>query len=334
MFTILSYGNSFVSRCNSFPRKLARLKSENYNDDLSNNEINKIRANSVFADKIIYVDPTFLGTESDPTPSTREIPLFLLSSPFFPQGTTYLNIFEMKYRNMMFDISQKDDSLGWISIDERSGQLALVGTLCKVVERELMEDGKQFITIEGIQRFKVRKILKTLPYFIGEVDLIEDDVPENTAETFKIEKECYSILKYYIRLIRLTDPRKMFVLTSQAKKYRPSLKDNNINDITRLSKFSLSLGNIIQMFPNQAQQLLQTTSITKRLFSLRMVLSEIANVTAVDLVKGEFLTEAEREEIKTRSFGEDDTDDDILPEDIYDAKEADKKDEWDLSAME
>jgi Lon protease-like protein len=72
--------------------------------------------------------------------SYREIPLFLLGGAFFPQGNTYLHVFEMKYRTMMFDLSQSDDIFGYIHSD--GGQIASIGTLCKITQRQLLDDGR------------------------------------------------------------------------------------------------------------------------------------------------------------------------------------------------
>lgn len=51
---------------------------------------------SIWSEKVNYVDPNnnLDGSARD----MRELPLFLLSGVFYPQGSTVLNIFEMKYR--------------------------------------------------------------------------------------------------------------------------------------------------------------------------------------------------------------------------------------------
>ena len=58
-----------------------------------------------------YVDLTGGGLEESPT--ARNLPLFILGGAFYPQGTSYLNVFEMKYRTMMFDIAKSDDTFGY-----------------------------------------------------------------------------------------------------------------------------------------------------------------------------------------------------------------------------
>ena len=108
--------------------------------------------NSLWKDRVQYVDIGSLNVEDDCNgqTNTRELPLFLLGAAFFPSGKTALNVFEMKYRTMMFDISQVDDCFGYIHTE--GGRIASVGTLCKVVNRELLEDGRQLIELHRIHR--------------------------------------------------------------------------------------------------------------------------------------------------------------------------------------
>ena len=125
--------------------------SDQYSDD-----------DKFWRENIQYVDLT--SSIIPPTENARELPLFLLGNAFYPEGNTYLHVFEMKYRTMMFDVSQKDDIFGYIHSE--GGQIASVGTLCKITNKQLLDDGRQFIELEGIGRFRVRKIVKTLPVII------------------------------------------------------------------------------------------------------------------------------------------------------------------------
>lgn len=40
-------------------------------------------------------------------------------------------------------------SLSYIHTNPSTGQIAKVGTLCKVTDRQLLDDGRQFIALEG-----------------------------------------------------------------------------------------------------------------------------------------------------------------------------------------
>ncbi|KAJ1385505.1 PUA-like domain-containing protein [Ochromonadaceae sp. CCMP2298] len=154
---------------------------------------------SLFNERLEYVD---LSNASPPSDTSRTLPLFLLDSPFFPQGSTALNVFEMKYRTMMFDISKADEIFGYIHSNSKTGEIASVGTMCKVVERQLREDGQQSIYLEGVGRFRVNKILKTLPYILAEVEPFLTDAAAEEAEAAKVEKEVFCSLKYYMRLLK------------------------------------------------------------------------------------------------------------------------------------
>ena len=78
-----------------------------------------------------------------------------------------------------------------------------MGTLCKVTDRQLLEDGRQFIAFEGVSRFRVRRIVKTLPYILAEVEPnLEDDLPADPAAAVKLELDAYDALKYYMRLMK------------------------------------------------------------------------------------------------------------------------------------
>ena len=112
---------------------------------------------------------------------------------------------------MMFDVANNDDVFGYIHSNPQTGQIAAVGTLCKVTDRQLLEDGRQYIALEGKSRFRVTKILKTLPYILAEVDLDYIDEPVDEIFANKIETETYDALKFYIRLMRTYDANKDMV---------------------------------------------------------------------------------------------------------------------------
>ena len=317
MCQLVRFGRGFTVLRSLSTRKCFLSGSDNSQDE-----------STVFNEKVRFVELSSVPEETDAT--TRELPLFLLSNPFFPEGITNLNIFEMKYRTMMFDISQKDDMLGYIQI-ESSGQIAQVGTLCKVVERYLLEDGRQIITLEGRDRFKVRRILKTLPYVTAEVNLIDDDLTSNSELSKTLEREVYDYLKYYVRITRAISQNKDLVLSASVKKHRPTRE--NVDDHIRRSKFSLAVCNLIVLSPRQEQQLLQTTSSFKRLNSIRIVLKNLVDYTTNTLIKEDVLSAAQRDEIKFKAFNNDE-DSDILPADVYEEEQVAPKDEWDISNME
>ena len=292
-----------------------------------------IDAARLWQDTVEYVELASVDVEQSgiADKSVRELPLFVLGAPFYPKGNNYLNVFEMKYRTMMFDCSNKDDKFGYIFSDP-SGQIAAYGTICKIVDRELLEDGRQYIAFQGESRFKIRRILKTLPYVTAEVEVdIEDTQDASIAEQCaELEREVYNSLKYYVRLMKEYPRTKNMLITSAAKAHRPT-ENSAVNDHERRSAFSFSLANMIQMGqPREGQLLLQTTSVYKRLEAERMILQSAVENVVEQLLKINVITPERQAEIRAQSFNSH-FDDDILPPDVAsDVTEADTDDEWTL----
>ena len=101
-------------------------------------------AKSLWSERVEYVD--LLAQEEEPTTTARSLPLFLLSGAFYPSGINYIHVFEMKYRTMMFDCANSDELFGYIHTDYKTGSIAKYGTMCKIIDRRLLEDGRQVTT--------------------------------------------------------------------------------------------------------------------------------------------------------------------------------------------
>lgn len=237
---------------------------------------------------------------------------------------------------MMFDIAKTDDMFGYIHCDYSTGRLASVGTLCRVVERNLLEDGRQQISLGGIGRFRINKIITTLPYMQAEVETdIQDDDVSDEAAADKLEKDVYNYLKYYLRIFRYYNPDRDVRVSPGVHKYRPRytiLQD--AANAQRRSNFSFAMSNVIQMVnPYEAQLLLQTTNVMKRLKAEKDILAAAAEYISDNLIESGKLTSEKRNEIRIRSFIEMD-DDDLQPVNSDDYGSEDGKeevDEWDIS---
>ena len=286
---------------------------------------------SLWSERVEYVDLS--AADGEPSKTARSLPLFTLGSAFYPHGITYLNVFEMRYRTMMFDVANSDDMFGYIHCDE-SGRIASVGTLCKITDRQLLDDGRQYISLEGVSRFKVKKILKTLPYVLAEVEpYTDDDVPADDMAAMKLEGEVYDCLKYYLRLMKSYEPNKGLVVSQSAKRNRPSaaIAGDAKGNRERRTSFSFSLANMIQMTqPVESQLLLQTTNVMQRLKAEKDILSQASEMIADQLIKMDVLTADARDSLKFQSFN-DEKDSDILPPDIVENEAVEEKDEWDLN---
>ena len=247
----------------------------------------------------------------------------------------------MRYRTMMFDCSNSDDMFGYIHTNPQTGELASIGTICKITDRELLEDGRQYIAVEGVTRFRVRKILKTLPYVLAEVEpYIQDDAPKTSEEELnasKLEREVYDCLKYYMRLMKLYAPNKNMTVSQATKRSRPGQQKiipGSKEDLIRRTDFSFALANMIQMTQaTESQIILQTLDVTKRLGAEKVILKQASELIAEQLLKMDILTADKRDGLKMKSIN-DDYDEDILPPDVIEKEEPKEIDEWDLSQLQ
>jgi len=230
---------------------------------------------------------------------------------------------------------------GYIHTNPQTGEIASIGTICKITDRELLEDGRQYIAVEGVTRFRVRKILKTLPYVLAEVDPnIQDDAPKNAEEELrasKLEREVYDCLKYYMRLMKLYAPNKNMTVSQATKRSRPGQQKiipGSKEDLIRRTDFSFALANMIQMTQaTESQIILQTLDVTKRLGAEKVILKQASELIAEQLLKMDILTADKRDGLKMKSIN-DDYDEDILPPDVIEKEEPKEIDEWDLSQLQ
>lgn len=196
-----------------------------------------------------------------------------------------------------------------------------------------------------MSRFRVRKILKTLPYVTAEIEPnITDELPVDLvaeASLIKLEKEVYDSLKYYMRLMKTYSGNKDIFISRSCKRNRPIATSTIISpsgpsksDHQRRINFSFSLANMIKMtHPTESQLLLQTLSLSKRLEAEKIILQQASELVSDQLIKMDILTADTRDGLKMKSFS-DDYDDDILPEDFSDTTQSNEKDEWDINNIE
>ena len=121
----------------------------------------------------------------------RRLPLFPLNVVLFPGGTLPLQVFEERYKQMMSDCLDDDSKLGVVLI--RSGPEVgapavprSVGTVARILQVNRVEEGRMFVSVVGLQRFKIKEITQNLPYMAAQVELIEDD-KDTTVHPDEIE---------------------------------------------------------------------------------------------------------------------------------------------------
>jgi Lon protease-like protein len=112
--------------------------------------------------------------------STSEIPIFPLQTVLVPGGFLPLQIFEPRYLDMVRDCVRDERGFGVCLVLEdtaahNKSQHALIGTLARVQDWNVMENGLLGITTRGHERFRIHSTrMRDNGLMIAEVGWIAD----------------------------------------------------------------------------------------------------------------------------------------------------------------
>jgi Lon protease-like protein len=121
-----------------------------------------------------------------------DIPLFPLNVVLMPGAPLPLHIFEERYKQMVDECLEGESEFGMVLADESGTRR--VGCTAKIVELvERYEDGRMLILVEGSRRFKLNSILTGKPYYVGEVEYLEEE--ELEEDVTELAKECIALLE-------------------------------------------------------------------------------------------------------------------------------------------
>lgn len=120
-----------------------------------------------------------------------DIPLFPLNVVLMPGAPLPLHIFEERYKQMVNECLESGSEFGMVFADE-SGTRE-VGCTARIVELvERYEDGRMLILVEGSRRFRLNNVLAGKPYYVGEIEYLEDEPEEDVAD---LAGECVALLE-------------------------------------------------------------------------------------------------------------------------------------------
>ena len=120
-----------------------------------------------------------------------DIPLFPLNVVLMPGAPMPLHIFEDRYKQMVDECLEAESEFGMVLADEAGTRE--VGCTARIVEMvERYEDGRMVILVEGSRRFKLNNVMTGKPYYVGEVEYIEEDSGEDVTA---LAEECIALLE-------------------------------------------------------------------------------------------------------------------------------------------
>jgi len=120
-----------------------------------------------------------------------DIPLFPLNVVLMPGTPLPLHIFEERYKQMVNECLDSETEFGMVLADE-SGTRE-VGCTAKIVELvQRYDDGRLVILVEGSRRFKLNNVLSGKPYYVGDIEYLEDGPQEDVSA---LAGECVVLLE-------------------------------------------------------------------------------------------------------------------------------------------
>jgi Lon protease-like protein len=123
-----------------------------------------------------------------------DIPLFPLNVVLMPGTPLPLHIFEERYKQMVNECLDSETEFGMILADE--GGTRRVGCTARIVELvQRYDDGRMLILVEGSQRFRLKNIFTGQPYYVGEIEYLEDGPEEDVSA---LAEECVALLERVI----------------------------------------------------------------------------------------------------------------------------------------
>ena len=133
------------------------------------------------------------------------IPLFPLSMCLLPHGFSQLRIFESRYKRLVTESLKTNSGFGLCMLSDDKKQMLPIGTLCKIIDFQTLDDGLLGITIKGERKFHLKDfIVEPDGLKRGTIELI-DDWPKS--------------------LINLTESQKMSQIQATAKMLSDTLRD-------------------------------------------------------------------------------------------------------------
>ena len=131
----------------------------------------------------------------------ESFPLFPLGIVMLPGEIVPLHIFEERYKLMIGECIDQEREFGivWVA-DEGLAAVGCAGRITQVLERT--PDGRLNILVRGARPFRLLERTPDLPYPAGTIELLEDDVPEASADALAAARDRYATL-----VERVTDNR-------------------------------------------------------------------------------------------------------------------------------
>ena len=132
------------------------------------------------------------------TTATKTLPILPFSDTMFPGSRQFLFIYELRYRALMNEADNIDGGTLVRCFSSKTDRIGKYGSVCKVVEKRRLRDGRGFFIIESMKRCEIQKITKFSPFMMAEVnEEIDDELLSDNDLNFceELSRDIFFLLK-------------------------------------------------------------------------------------------------------------------------------------------
>ena len=211
----------------------------------------------------------------DPTSFSGSVPLFPLpGTVLLPGGLLPLHVFEERYREMLRDALAGERLIAMAFLlpgYEQAGDPVnppIEPTVCvgRIVVDQELPDGRFNMVLAGLRRARVLAEDRSRPYRLAEVELIDDDRPEDLDEGLAGERLYDFLTQLPARLVR---QRERLVQATEL------LRDRVGEDVPLGAVLDL-LADSLELVPEDRLSLLRERHVGRRLGVLTLGLGSLA----------------------------------------------------------
>ena len=130
------------------------------------------------------------------------LPLFPLQIVVFPGEEVPLHIFEPRYRQLVQDMTESGEPFG-IALLRRGGRAEEtheIGCTVRIEATEPFPDGRFNIMCRGVQRFRIIERLDAAPYWIAEVELLDEPHDAESDNAYAAHSETSDLFREHLEL--------------------------------------------------------------------------------------------------------------------------------------
>ena len=206
----------------------------------------------------------------------RIIALFPYNNVIVPGSLEKLNVFEMKYRQLLSDTGESSFGISFYS--QAMQRVGLVGTLVKVKSQKLFEDGRVLALVQGTERYYIEEVISERPYIKARVRVFKDynEYPKLLQQK---EQEVFDDVRCNFKYLEILYPTSNYTLSSNILSHQPpeasivgarsvKLFDESL-EIARSSKFSFAVLDSLRCEPQVKLAMMQEYVTERRLGKLK-----------------------------------------------------------------